>query len=202
MTQYDVTTITVQPAKHTRALAALEKHFGKDADLLACWFSEIGALNRILLIRRAKDVGALIEQRQSILNADNPLDLAELVTGISMDLFVPFGFLPPIEPANLGPFYEVRSYTLKPNGLRPTEELWRKAIPARMKVSPVLTAMTSVTGPVIRFIHIWPYKSLDERARLRSKAIADGVWPPPGGPGFIATQQTDIYLPAEWSPLR
>jgi len=202
MTLYDVTMMTVGPAKHTQALAALEKHFGKDADLLACWFSEIGALNRILMIRRAKDVGALIEQRQSILNSDNPLGLAELVADISMDLFAPFDFLPPMEPANLGPFYEVRSYTLKPNGLKPTEELWRKAIPARMKVSPVLTAMTSVTGPVIRFIHIWPYKSLDERARLRSKAIADGVWPPPGGPGFIATQQTDIYLPAEWSPLR
>lgn len=50
---------------------------------------------------------------------------------------------------------------------------------------------------VIRFIHIWPYKTLEERAKLRAKTIADGVWPPPGGPDYIATQQSDIYLSIE-----
>jgi hypothetical protein len=62
--------------------------------------------------------------------------------------------------------------------------------------------MTSVTGPVSRFLHIWPYRSLDERVRLRAKAVADGVWPPPGGPGQLTAQQSDIYLPAAFSPLR
>jgi hypothetical protein len=59
-----------------------------------------------------------------------------------------------------------------------------------------------VTGAVIRFMHIWPYKSFDERARLRDKAVADGVWPPPGGPGHLVSQQVDIYLPAPFSPMR
>ncbi|HUD85437.1 MAG TPA: NIPSNAP family protein, partial [Xanthobacteraceae bacterium] len=89
-----------------------------------------------------------------------------------------------------------------PGGLAPTIELWRKAVPGRMTVSPVLAAMTSVTGAVTRFLHIWPYKSFDERARLRDNAVADGVWPPPGGPGHLASQQVDIYLPAPFSPLR
>jgi hypothetical protein len=55
---------------------------------------------------------------------------------------------------------------------------------------------------VIRFMHIWPYKSFDERARLRDKAVADGVWPPPGGPSHLVSQQVDIYLPASFSPMR
>jgi hypothetical protein len=101
-----------------------------------------------------------------------------------------------------GPCYEVRTYLLRPDGLTPTVELWRKAVPGRSTVSPVLAAMTSVTGAVTRFMHIWPYKSFDERARLRDKAVADGVWPPPGGPGYLLSQQVDIYLPAGFSPMK
>jgi hypothetical protein len=62
--------------------------------------------------------------------------------------------------------------------------------------------MTAVSGPVIRFMHIWPYPSLNDRARLREKAVADGVWPPPGGPTLLASQQSDIYLPAPFSPMK
>ena len=86
--------------------------------------------------------------------------------------------------------------------LPPTIEAWRKSVPGRLPLSPVLAAMTSVTGAVTRFMHIWPYKSFDERARLRDKAVADGVWPPPGGPSHLLSQQVDIYLPAPFSPMR
>jgi len=97
---------------------------------------------------------------------------------------------------------EVRSYVLRPDGLATTIELWRKAVPGRLTVSPLLAAMYSVTGPLLRFMHIWPYASLDERQRLRTKAVADGVWPPPGGPDQLIAQQADIFLPADFSPLQ
>ena len=61
--------------------------------------------------------------------------------------------------------------------------------------------MMSVTGPVTRFMHIWPYGSLDERQRLRGKAVAEGVWSPPGGPDHLAVMQSDIFLPAAFSPM-
>jgi len=120
---------------------------------------------------------------------------------MTMDTYVSFDFIAPLRPGQFGPCYEVRTYMLKPGGLAPTIELWRKAVPGRATVSPVLAAMTSVTGAVTRFLHIWPYKSFDERARLRDKAVADGVWPPPGGPGHLISQQVDIYLPAAFSPM-
>ena len=91
---------------------------------------------------------------------------------------------------------------LKPDGLAPTIELWRKAVPRRAGVSPLLAAMVAATGAAVRFMHVWPYKTYDERARLREKAVADGVWPPPGGPGHLVSQQADIYLPAGFSPMR
>jgi hypothetical protein len=115
---------------------------------------------------------------------------------------VQFPFLPPIRPGQYGPIFEVRTYLLKPNGLPPTLAAWEKAAPGRQKLSPILAAMYSVTGVVTRFMHIWPYPSLDVRAATRKTAIETGVWPPPGGPDHLLTMRTDIFLPASFSPIR
>jgi hypothetical protein len=199
---YDVTIVTVRPGTHPQALAVLGNGPINDANLLACWYSDIGAVNQILLVRNAADATATLDARNASLNAANPLGIGQYVTGMSMDTYVSFDFVAPMRPGEFGPCYEVRTYVLKPDGLAPTIEAWRKAVPGRVKLSPLLAAMTSVTGAVVRFMHIWGYKTLDERARLRDKAVADGVWPPPGGPGHLASQQVDIYLPAPFSPLR
>lgn len=199
---YDVTIAAVRPGTHPRALAVLAKTLAGDSDLLACWYADIGALNRILIIRKSADADAAIENRFAALSAKSPFGIGEFIAELSLDTYVPFDFMPPLRPGTFGPCYEVRSYILKPNGLAPTIELWRKAVPARARVSPLLAAMVAVTGAAIRFMHVWPYKTYDERARLREKAVADGVWPPPGGPGHLISQQADIYLPAAFSPLR
>jgi hypothetical protein len=199
---YDVTTVTVRPGTHPQALAVLGKSLADDQNLLACWYSDIGAVNQILIIRKPGDAAAALDARFAALNAANPLGISEYIVAMAMDTYVAFDFIAPLRPGEFGPCYEVRSYVLKPDGLKPTIEAWRKAVPGRMKISPVLAAMTSVTGAVTRFLHVWPYKSFDERARLRAKAAADAVWPPPGGPGHLVSQQVDIYLPAPFSPMQ
>ena len=199
---YDVTLATIRPGTHPQALAAIEKTLTDDLGLLACWYCDIGALNRILIIRKSADAAKVIENRFAALSARNPLGIGEFITDLSLDTYASFDFMPLLRPGAHGPCYEVRSYVLKPDGLAPTIELWRKSVPGRVSVSPVLAAMVAVTGAAIRFMHIWPYKSCDERARLREKAVADGVWPPPGGPGHLVSQQADIYLPAAFSPMR
>ena len=199
---YDVTIATVRPGTHPQALATLGKTLAGDSNLLACWYSEIGALNRILIIRKSADAAKAVANRLAALSARNPFGIGEFITDLSLDTYVPFDFMPPLQGGAYGPCYEVRSYVLKPDGLTPTIELWRKAVPGRAGVSPLLAAMVAVTGAAIRFMHVWPYKTYDERARLREKAVADGLWPPPGGPGHLLSQQADIYLPAAFSPLR
>jgi len=199
--QYDVTIITVRPGTHPQALKVLKDTLANAPGLLACWYSEIGALNQILILRDGSDANATIASRMQTLSSGNPFGVGEWLVSMTMDTYAAFDFLPPIKPGKFGPCYEVRTYLLKADGLAPTIELWRKAVPARNTVSPLLTAMTSMSGAVTRFMHIWPYPSLDERARLRSKAVNDGVWPPPGGPGHLAEMQNDIYLPAAFSPL-
>src|SRR5262245_49712680 len=200
--QYDVTTVTVRPATHQKALSALERVLTNDPALLACWYSEIGVLNQILIIRTVSDPMAALENRMTMLKSKSPFGVGEFMTGMTMDTFVAFDFLPPMRPGPHGPCFEVRRYLLKNDGPAPTIELWRKAVPDRSRISPLLTAMTSVTGLVTRFMHIWPYKSVEERGLLRAKAAAEGVWPPPGGPDHLAAQQADIFLPAPFSPIR
>jgi len=199
---YDVTVFTVRPGTHPQALAVLGKTLADARGLLACWYSEIGAINQILILREPADAAAALDERLAALSSHNPFGIGEFITGTAMDTYISFDFIAPMRPGTFGPCYEVRTYMLKADGLAPTIELWRKAVSGRSKVSPLLAAMTSVTGAVTRFMHIWPYKTFDERARLRDKAVADGVWPPPGGPGHLLSQQVDIYLPAAFSPLR
>ncbi len=203
--QYDVTAISVRPGTAPKAIATLEApltsgHAGKH--LLACWYSEIGALNRILIIRHSPNLAEAVAEREAVLRSGNPFGIGEFVAGMTMDTYTSFDFVKPMHPGPHGPFYEVRCYVLKPDGLTPTIALWEKAVPAREKISPLLAAMTSVSGPVTRFMHIWPYASLDERQRLRGKAVADGVWPPPGGSDQLVAMQSDIFLPAVFSPMR
>jgi hypothetical protein len=199
---YDVTIITVRPGTHPQALAILGESVATDGNLLACWYSDIGAVNQILLLRNPADAAAILDTRFAAQNAANPFGIGDYIVAMTMDTYASFDFIPPMRPGQFGPCYEVRNYVIKPGGLTPTTEAWRKSVPSRMKISPVLAAMTSVTGAVTRFLHIWPYKSFDERARLRDKAMADGVWPPPGGPAHLLSQQVDIYLPAPFSPVR
>ncbi len=198
---YDVTLIKVRPGTHPQALAVLGKGLAADPALLACWSCDIGSVNQIMIIRNAGDAGATLDARLAAQHAASPLGIGEYIVGMAMDTYASFDFIPPMRPGAFGPCYEVRSYVLKPGSLAPVIDVWRKAVPARMAISPVLAVMTSVTGSAMRLLHIWPYKTFDERARLRSKAVAEGVWPPPGGPTHLASQQVDIYLPASFSPL-
>jgi hypothetical protein len=201
---YDVTIIIVRPGTHPDALARLRHRLPAvqpAGEFLACWYSDLGALNQILLIRCCDDEASLATERAAVLMSKDPFGVGEFTVGMTMDTYVSFPFIPRMTPGKYGPFYEVRTYVLRPDGLAKTIELWRNAVPGRVTVSPLLAAMYSVSGPVTRFMHIWPYASLDERQRLRTKAVADGVWPPPGGPDQLVAQQADIFLPAEFSPL-
>jgi hypothetical protein len=200
---YDVTTITVRPGTHPQALEVLKDKIPGDGRLLACWFTEIGALNQILIIREAPDIGHAIAAREALLTSKDPFGIASLITNVTTDIYAPIPAMKEkMQPGAYGPCFEVRLYTTRPDGFAPTIALWDKAVPPRMRISPLLAAMHSLTGPVTRFMHIWPYSSLDERARLRAKAVAEGVWPPPNGPSHLQMMQNDIYLPAPFSPMR
>ena len=79
----------------------------------------------------------------------------------------------------LRPRFEVRTYRLKPGALSRPANYGARRCPAAPLVSPVLAAMTSVTGTVARFLHIWPYRaSTSARACARKPSpTASGCSP-------------------------
>ena len=200
---YDVTVLTLRPGATPRALPTLGKALeAQTGRMLACWYSDLGALNRILILTEhdASTQGA--EARAALAREADLFGIGEFIMSVTFDTFVQFPFVEKLQAGASGPVFEVRTYSLKPDGLQKTMDLWRKAVPGRVTLSPLLAAMYSVTGTAPRFMHIWPYKSLDERQRIRAKSVEAGLWPPPGGPDHLVTMQSDVYLPAPFSPIR
>ena len=201
---YSVCSIEVPPGKVNDALAGLAdavKAGRVGGELHACWYSEIGRLNRILAISAHPSAEAFALAQDSALRSDNAYGVANLATHVTLDAFASFPEFDVLTPGNVGPVFEVRQYQLRKTGLAPTLELWRKVVPARSKLSPLSTAMYALSGLVPRFMHIWPFRTLDERMRLREEAVKQGLWPPPGGIAHIETMQSEIYLPAAFSPV-
>jgi hypothetical protein len=205
MTRYEVTTLTVALGATPKAFPLIREYVSAPSAkgrLLACWYSDIAELNRIMVIRGFANDAELFAERERVLLQGNPFGIEDLLLDMSISTYSPFPFLPPIEPGELGPFYEVRVYGIKPSGLAPTIEAWRHAVGARTQISPLTVAMYALDGTTPRFMNIWPYQSLDQRQQARAAAVAEGIWPPKGGPQHLTTLHSSFYLPADFSPLR
>ena len=69
----------------------------------------------------------------------------------------------------------------------------------RLEYSPLVGHFHTEIGPLNRVLHIWEYEDLNTRSDVRSKVIADGIWPPPNA-SIVENQQVDIFLPAPFMP--
>jgi hypothetical protein len=201
---YDLTIISVRPGTMPRALAKLQETAGSGpGKLLACWTTDIGALNQVMIIREFASADDAAKDREAMVMSTSPFGVGEFAISVTSDTYAPLPVLPPLQPGTFGPFFEVRTYLLKPGVAAGNVERWQKALPERIKRSPVLIAMNSVSGLTTQFVHIWPYKSMDERYSIRTQAMKDGIWPPPGGgEATLLNQKNDIYTPTAFSPIK
>jgi len=200
---YNVTIITLKPGTGAEAMARIKDHLADiSGELVGYFLSDIGALNRILLVHHAMSIEQAISDREALALSSDPFGCGEFMITVTSDTFLSLPFLGPIKTGHVGPVFEVRTYKIKPGGMDPTIELWRKAVPDRDKVSPLLVGFYSLSEVEPCFMQIWPYQSLESRARLRAKAVADGVWPAPGAVAYLIEQQADIYYAGEFSPLQ
>ena len=53
-----------------------------------------------------------------------------------------------------------------------------------------------------RFIHIWAYKSLDQRLQVREQGAQGRGLAAPGGGDELLAQETKIVMPSAFSPLQ
>ena len=203
---YEIRTYGITPG----SLAEVEKRFGegyearkKYSELTAFWHTEIGPLNEIVHVWGYRDLAERARIRGEAAKDPNwPPKIGEFIREMRSEIVAPFGFIPEARPGKIGPIFELRYYTIKPGTLGDVAKGWEAKTPERMKLSPIVLAGGVEFGQANGFIHIWAYSSLDQRAQVRDDARKQGVWPPPGGPDRLLTQETKILLPAAFSPLQ
>lgn len=201
---YELTVLSLQPNTLTQSPQGLEtrlQEVTRHGRLLGCFRSEFGVFNRIAILAGYEGTEALMENRAGLIEASDPYGVGRYLESIDRSAFRPFHFMPPVEPGNYGPFYEIRTYGVAWGAMAPTIAAWADMIPRREKLSKLLMVMESLETAPKRMVHIWPYASLDERNAARGRAIAEGVWPPKADPEFLVSMQTELFLPTSFSPL-
>src|SRR5262245_8727164 len=122
---YDVTISALRPGTRPGALARWRQRLPAaepGGEFLPCWYSDLGALNQILLIRCCDDEASLATERAAVLTSKDPFGVGELTLGMTMDTFVSFPFIPRMTPGKYGSFYEVLNYVLGLTGIAFTIE--------------------------------------------------------------------------------
>jgi NIPSNAP len=202
---YELATFSIKIGSGTKVSEGIGRFLAeKDAHgrLLGCWLSEVGQLNQVFMLREFANHGDLMQERLRAYNALDPFYAGEFIGAMTLDTYERFPFVAPIEPGHYGAFYEIRTYRLKHGGVQGTLDAWKPALPARLKISPIVTAMYALDGEP-RMTHIWPYESLDQRQAYRAKAVAEGVWPPKGGSDWLTgDMRSTLTVPLPISPLR
>ena len=211
---YEFRTYDIKPG----SLAEVEKRFGeayehrkKYSPLAAFWHTEIGPLNQIIHVWGYNDLAERTRIRAEAAKDSNwPPKIKEFIVSQRADIMTPLSISPELKPGKMGPIFEMRVYTLAGGAEVPKlQALWEKGIPERTRISPLCAAWISELGALNQFIHIWPYKSVDERNEVRDKAKATGMWPPSvlakktGLPGYeIIKQENKILMPSAFSPIQ
>jgi hypothetical protein len=203
---YEFRTYTLKP----RSLAEVEKRYAeayeyrkKYSPLTAFWHTEVGPLNEIIHVWGYQDLAERARIRaEAAKDANWPPKIREFVVDQDVEVLTPFAFLPDVTPGTLGPIFEIRRYSLTPGALPSVMKRWEGALPARTKLSPLVVAGGVEFGAANRFIHIWAYKSMDQRLEVREQARKAGIWPPPGGGDELLAQSNKIVMPSAFSPLQ
>lgn len=95
--------------------------------------------------------------------------------------------------------YEIRTYRLEPRALPEVEKRYAEAYEHRKKYSEITGFFHTEIGPLNEIVHIWAYRDLAERTRIRAEAAKDPNWPPKIRE-FIQGMRSEIINPFDFVP--
>jgi hypothetical protein len=166
------------------------------------WQTEVGPLNQVVHIWPYDDLNQRGETRKKVIEAGIwPPDTGEFILNMNSEIYIPAEFMKPFGERDLGPLYEMRSYTYPPGVMPQVLEAWTGAIEAREKLSPLAGCWYSELGGLNKLVHMWAYRSPEERARIRAESVASGVWPPKAAVTPL-TMENKLMLPFKCSPMQ
>ena len=200
-----------------RAQKEFEERFGeayehrkKFSEIAAFWHTEIGLIDQVFALWSYKDLDDRAKVKKAASESRKwPPNVSEFVNKTHSDILIPFSCSPEIKPCDVGPYFEMRSYSYIGGGLQALMKVWNESVPWRLKYGPVVGLFYTEIGALNKFTHIWPYRSLNDRIEIREKAKAHGKWPPhrkslvdgDGGYELIA-RENRILMPASFSPVQ
>lgn len=205
MMRLDVATLSIHTGRVAAVQSKIEQYFKAGqgrGTLCASWTSEIGRLNRVLVLRAFDDSETMHAERERMLVSGDIFGASEHLVDVSFDAYAPFSYFPPQLSGAFGGIYEFRVYRIRPTGIKPVLAAWETALPPRTRLSPIVFVGYALEGVTPRMVHICAYRDLAERARIRGEAVASGEWPPKGGPEWLTVTDSTICIPAAFSPLR
>ncbi len=201
---YEVRTYTLKPG----GTAQFEANFGealphreKYSPLGAFWHTDIGPLNQVIHVWPYKDLEERTRIREEAGQDPNwPPRSDGLILNMESEIYIAADFMRPMSNQALGNIYEMRSYTYQPGTMGEVLKRWAAAVPHREEYSPLAAGMYTELGGLNKWVHIWPYKDLEERNRIREEASKNEHWPPPTRE-FLVRQENKIMMPAAFSPM-
>lgn len=203
---YEIRTYDCLPGRMQELIdrvGAVYEHRAKYSEVAGFWYTDIGPLHQVVHLWPYESPDERLRIRaEAARDAHWPPDIHDLIADMHSEIFTPVSFCPELRQGRLGPVYEMRTYSVRAGAFAEVEKRWLEALEQRLKLSPLLLALLSENGPLNRFVHIWPYESLNHRSEIRAEAEAKGIWPPKGGRQFSIRQESKILLPAPFSPLQ
>ena len=202
---YEMRTETLVPG----AVPEYEERFGqvlphrqKYSPLGAFWHTEIGTLNQVIHVWPYEDLQERARVRDEAARDPYwPAQADDLVLDTQVEIMTPAPFMRPFGEQRLGNIYEMRIYTYKPGGIPEVIKRWSEAIAHREKYSPLAAAWYSEVGGLNKWYHIWAYKDLAERNRIRAEANKDPHWPVLTYE-WLMRNECKVLVPAPFSPMR
>jgi NIPSNAP len=95
--------------------------------------------------------------------------------------------------------YEIRTYQIAPGSLAEVEKRFGDAYQYRKKYSELTAFLHTEVGPLNEIVHIWGYKDLADRARVRGESSKEANWPPKIQE-FIRQMRSEIVNPFSFIP--
>ena len=193
------------------SIPEVEKRFGEGLPARAklsrfggFWRTEVGTLNQIIHVWPYKDLNEREATRAKAIEMGIwPVKIQEYILEMEAKILYAAPFSPHFEPGQHGNIYEFRTYTYNPGGIGKVIESWSQRIKQRTAMSPLIFAGHSEIGPLNQWVHVWAYKNMGERERIRAEAVKAGIWPPPRDPSVtMLKMESTLTVPASWSPLR
>jgi hypothetical protein len=175
----------------------------KLSKLGAFWHSEVGPLNQVIHLWPYEDTAERDRVRaEGYKLPDWPPDIRPFVERMEAKILVPAPYSPEMTPRQVGPIFEISTFTYSLGSIQPVIEAWGEKIAARAAMSPLVGIWRTEIGPLNQLIHIWGYKDAAERMRIRAESVQRGIWPPKlPAEAAILQQESLIVTPARFSPI-